>query len=100
MVSYGRAPTFLLATGHEQVRSIAAFLAGDVEAARRVELDLPQTGVCSANRVLPEAADAVSACCTPATPQGTCCPPKPELAEDAPCCGAPAKEVAQVEPAE
>lgn len=47
MKSYGRAPTFLLATGHEQVRSIAAFLAGDAEAARRVELVLPETGVCS-----------------------------------------------------
>lgn len=47
MKSYGRAPTFLLATGHEQVRSIAAYLAGDIEAARRVDLDLPQTGVCS-----------------------------------------------------
>ena len=27
--SYGRAPTFLMATGYEQVRSIAAHLAGD-----------------------------------------------------------------------
>lgn len=45
--SYGRAPTFLMATGYEQVRSIAAWLAGDLEAARRVELDLPETGVCS-----------------------------------------------------
>jgi len=46
--SYGRAPTFLLATGHEQVRSIAAALAGDWDAAREVHLDLPETGVCSA----------------------------------------------------
>jgi hypothetical protein len=45
--SYGRAPTFLLATGHEQVRSIAAMLTGDLGAARRVELALPETGVCS-----------------------------------------------------
>ncbi|SRR6266536_442255 len=29
MKSYGRAPTFLLATGYEQVRSVAAALAGD-----------------------------------------------------------------------
>jgi catechol 2,3-dioxygenase-like lactoylglutathione lyase family enzyme len=28
-----------------------------------------------------------STCCTPETPQGQCCPPKPELAADAPCCG-------------
>jgi len=47
MKSYGRAPTFLLATGYEQVRSIAAALAGDWAAARDVQLDLPETGVCS-----------------------------------------------------
>jgi thioredoxin reductase len=45
--SYGRAPTFLMATGYEQVRSIAAYIDGDLEAAARVELDLPETGVCS-----------------------------------------------------
>jgi len=45
--SYGRAPTFLLATGYEQVRSIVAALTGDWEAAEKVELDLPETGVCS-----------------------------------------------------
>ncbi|WP_245657701.1 FAD-dependent oxidoreductase [Herbidospora mongoliensis] len=49
--SYGRAPTFLLATGYEQVRSVVAALAGDWEAARDVQLDLPETGVCSANLV-------------------------------------------------
>lgn len=47
MKSYGRAPTFLLATGYEQVRSIVAELAGDTVAARRIELSLPATGVCS-----------------------------------------------------
>jgi thioredoxin reductase len=47
MKSYGRAPTFLLATGYEQVRSIAAWLAGDVASARAVQLTLPATGVCS-----------------------------------------------------
>jgi thioredoxin reductase len=47
MKSYGRAPTFLLATGYEQVRSITAHLAGDDRAASRVELVLPATGVCS-----------------------------------------------------
>ncbi|WP_407836073.1 NAD(P)-binding domain-containing protein [Streptomyces sp. DSM 116496] len=46
MKSYGRAPTFLAMTGYEQVRSIAAALAGDHEAAERVELTLPETGVC------------------------------------------------------
>ncbi|MDP2331479.1 MAG: NAD(P)-binding domain-containing protein [Reyranella sp.] len=47
MKSYGRAPTFLMLTGYEQVRSISAELAGDHEAAARVELALPETGVCS-----------------------------------------------------
>ena len=47
MKSYGRAPTFLLATGYEQVRSVTAWLAGDVDAASNVELVLPATGVCS-----------------------------------------------------
>ncbi|WP_340557752.1 FAD-dependent oxidoreductase [Streptomyces sp. GSL17-111] len=46
MKSYGRAPTFLALTGYEQVRSIAAALAGDLASADRVELVLPETGVC------------------------------------------------------
>ncbi|GAA0592809.1 NAD(P)-binding domain-containing protein [Craurococcus roseus] len=112
MKAYGRAPTFLMATGHEQVRSIAAHLAGDADAARRVELVLPETGVCSGSKpkaaveaaaggacrgpaVEPAAVAAVvagSSCCTPAsaataavpaTPQGTCCAPKVELPADA-----------------
>ncbi|MGC5171401.1 NAD(P)-binding domain-containing protein [Microbacterium sp. DT81.1] len=47
MKSYGRAPTFLLATGYEQVRSVTAWLAGDTASAANVELVLPATGVCS-----------------------------------------------------
>ncbi|MEO8682059.1 MAG: NAD(P)/FAD-dependent oxidoreductase [Vicinamibacterales bacterium] len=71
MKSYGRAPTFLLATGYEQARSVVAMLAGDLEAAARVELELPETGVCSTT-VSPEgaagccggpAAEGVDACC-------------------------------------
>lgn len=54
MKSYGRAPTFLMLTGYEQVRSIACELVGDYEGARRVELVLPETGVCSGD-----------GCCTP-----------------------------------
>ncbi|MEU7481947.1 FAD-dependent oxidoreductase [Lentzea sp. NPDC042327] len=46
MKSYGRAPTFLALTGYEQVRSVVARIAGDHEAAGRVELVLPETGVC------------------------------------------------------
>jgi thioredoxin reductase len=47
MKAYGRAPTALMRTGYEQVRSVVAALTGDWEAARRVELTLPETGVCS-----------------------------------------------------
>ena len=47
--SYGRAPTFLMATGYEQARSVVAALAGDWDAARQVQLELPETGVCSAS---------------------------------------------------
>ncbi|MGG3572258.1 NAD(P)-binding domain-containing protein [Bacillus gobiensis] len=47
--SYGRAPTFLMATGYEQVRSIAAYISGDIEEATKVKLKLPETGVCRAN---------------------------------------------------
>ena len=50
MKSYGRAPTFLLMTGYEQARSVVSAIAGDWEAARRVELVLPETGVCSTDR--------------------------------------------------
>jgi hypothetical protein len=46
MKSYGRAPSFLALTGFEQTRSIVAALAGDHEAAARVELVLPESGVC------------------------------------------------------
>jgi hypothetical protein len=56
MKSYGRAPTFLLRTGYEQVRSITAALAGDRDAARRVELVLPETGVCHRSPVPDEPA--------------------------------------------
>ena len=47
MKSYGRAPSFLAMTGFEQVRSVMAALDGDFEAAGRVELVLPETGVCN-----------------------------------------------------
>ena len=69
--SYGRAPTFLMATGYEQVRSIIAYLDGDTEAAERVELNLPQTGVCSSN--IGTIGDA--GCCVPTEEENTqgCC---------------------------
>jgi hypothetical protein len=54
--SYGRAPTFLMATGYEQVRSVAAYIAGDLAAADAVQLVLPQTGVCSTSPATPKPA--------------------------------------------
>jgi thioredoxin reductase len=83
MKSYGRAPTFLLATGYEQARSVVAMLAGDVTAAERVELVLPETGVCSS----------VSG----AASGGACCGAEPVSAATgvaASCCGGPAPEEA------
>jgi len=74
--SYGRAPTFLLATGYEQVRSVAAHLAGDDDAARAVLLDLPETGVCSSRPpLLDDDGRAVT------DPADGCCgsSPEPEL---------------------
>ncbi len=62
MKSYGRAPTFLLATGYEQVRSITAWLAGDLAAASAVHLTLPATGVCSTS-IAGGATSAESGCC-------------------------------------
>ncbi|MFE4638005.1 hypothetical protein ACFRJ1_32195 [Streptomyces sp. NPDC056773] len=71
MKSYGRAPTFLAMTGYEQVRSIAAALAGDHEAAARVELPFPETGVCGGaglyNQPEPAQQTAVGCCATPET---------------------------------
>jgi hypothetical protein len=68
MKSYGRAPTFLMLTGYEQVRSIAADIAGDKEAAERVELELPKTGVCTRSA-------AASGCCGGPAPESAnaCC---------------------------
>ncbi|MEW7280294.1 NAD(P)-binding domain-containing protein [Aquimarina sp. 2201CG1-2-11] len=62
--SYGRAPTFLMATGYEQVRSVVAYMAGDVEAAERVELNLPETGVCSTDFATNEKGGSAGGCCT------------------------------------
>ena len=86
MKAYGRAPTFLMLTGYEQVRSIAASLAGDLDAAKRVELVLPKTGVCSGSKN-----EAVS-CCTkaekPERANSSCCSSAvEEPKQTTPCCG-------------
>jgi hypothetical protein len=67
MKSYGRAPTFLALTGYEQVRSVVAELAGDHEAARRVDLVLPETGVCGGSGLFEGAAELGpgDGCCAP-----------------------------------
>jgi hypothetical protein len=65
--SYGRAPTFLMATGYEQIRSIVAYLNGDLEAAKNVELDLPETGVCSTDLSV----DGQSCCAAPTPKEET-----------------------------
>jgi hypothetical protein len=71
--SYGRAPTFLLLTGYEQVRSVAAALAGDIAAADNVQLVLPETGVCVTT--VEVQGNASAGCCGgPAPAQvGACC---------------------------
>ncbi|MFJ8750637.1 NAD(P)-binding domain-containing protein [Streptomyces sp. NPDC102441] len=62
--SYGRAPTFLAMTGYEQVRSVAAAIAGDTESAGRVELTLPETGVCGGAGLFDDpAAEQAGGCC-------------------------------------
>lgn len=71
MKSYGRAPTFLMMTGYEQVRSIAADIAGDKAAAARVELVLPETGVCTRGGV--ESTVASGCCGGPATEDVSAC---------------------------
>jgi glycine/D-amino acid oxidase-like deaminating enzyme len=69
MKSYGRAPTFLAMTGYEQARSVAAAIAGDLDAADRVELTLPETGVCGGSGLFDDPTGQTSSgCCIP-TPQ-------------------------------
>ena len=90
--SYGRAPTFLLATGYEQVRSVVAALAGDIAAADDVQLDLPQTGVCSVT--FGSEKEVAGGCCGTTSPEVT--PLIPMRAESASegCCGGSPKDAA------
>jgi len=100
MKSYGRAPTFLMATGYEQVRSIVAALAGDREAADTVHLDLPETGVCSTSLVtddlLPGAANPSAGqddgCGTSCSTEATPAPAAQAEPDGGSCCGPAAPE--------
>ncbi|RPK40811.1 hypothetical protein EES40_21720 [Streptomyces sp. ADI93-02] len=74
MKSYGRAPTFLAMTGYEQVRSVTAAIAGDTEAADRVELTLPETGVCGGAGLFDDPAAGQA-------DEGGCCAPAPTLVQ-------------------
>ena len=87
--SYGRAPTFLMMTGFAQVRSVVAAIAGDVEAADRVALVLPQTGVCTVSDDI--ALTGGGACCAPAA-QIVAAPRVAAI-----CCDAPAKNDAALD---
>ncbi|MDQ1049249.1 hypothetical protein QFZ76_007485 [Streptomyces sp. V4I2] len=61
-------------TGYEQVRSVAAAIAGDLGSADRVELTLPETGVCGGAGLFDD----------PAAEQadgGGCCAPAPALVQ-------------------
>lgn len=69
--SYGRAPTFLALTGFEQVRSVVAAIVGDQEAAERVDLILPDTGVCGGSGEFDAPDETAGA--------GSCCAPVPQL---------------------
>lgn len=81
MKSYGRAPTFLMTTGYEQVRSVVAELTGDHVGAREVRLKLPETGVCKVG---------------PAGGSGGCCGEEvthPQPVADNSCCSAKTEAV-------
>ena len=88
--SYGRAPSFLMATGYEQVRSVVAGLAGDMAAALSVQLKLPATGICSTD---------MPGCCATessgadSSAAASCCGPAPAAASS--CCGPVAVEPAE-----
>lgn len=76
MKSYGRAPTFLAMTGYEQVRSVTAAIASDIESADRVELTLPETGVCGSAGLFDD--------------------PAADRADGGGCCAAPAPALVQI----
>jgi hypothetical protein len=79
--SYGRAPTFLLLTGYEQARSVAAAIAGDMEAADNVHLVLPDTGICQTDFDEEE-----GGCCAPVAAKAARCCGGPAIVQEDACC--------------
>jgi hypothetical protein len=79
--SYGRAPTFLLLTGYEQARSVAAAIAGDMEAADNVHFVLPDTGICQTDFDEEE-----GGCCAPVAAKAARCCGGPAIAQEDSCC--------------
>jgi thioredoxin reductase len=71
--SYGRAPTFLMMTGYEQVRSVVAAIAGDTAAADDLGLVLPETGVCSTQVSVTNADAVAGGCGSPAPAKADAC---------------------------
>ncbi|MGY2874479.1 cation diffusion facilitator CzcD-associated flavoprotein CzcO [Marmoricola sp. URHA0025 HA25] len=69
MKSYGRATSFLALTGFEQVRSVVAAIDGDHDAAARVELVLPESGVCGGSGLFDAAGTTGPGCCAPVASQ-------------------------------
>jgi thioredoxin reductase len=99
--SYGRAPTFLMATGYEQVRSVAAYLAGDLKSADDVQLVLPETGVCTTNFIAHSEAEKSGCCGGPASVSAdACCADEAKAkAEGASGCGCATSSKAEPEKA-
>jgi hypothetical protein len=62
-----------MATGYEQVRSVAAYLAGDLKAADDVQLVLPETGVCTTNFGVRSETENSGCCGGPATAAADAC---------------------------
>ena len=85
MKSYGRAPTFL---AHDRLRTgplrRGGDSAGDREAAGRVELALPETGVCSGGGLVDTATAQVAGA---QVTSGGCCGPLPTAALATPSIG-------------
>lgn len=90
MKSYGRAPTFLMLTGYEHVRSVVCALTGD-EDALTVKLELPEKGLCAACTAYLEEREGMLACS---------CGANEETGEaDHPCCDPVTEDAGHPSPA-